>query len=769
MNRTAAILAIVLMSVSSAGAATPGPLTSLSAIHFLSHADASRAFPVAFAATVTYYDRNGADKNGVDLFVQDDNLGIYVHAPQGANWIPGDRVLVRGKTHLDFSPDIVDSDVTLLHHGEIPKPVEAGFQSLIRAELDCMRVTVHARVRSADIVVDGGVRSIYLELLMDGGYINATVIGNDEAMLKDLLDAEVDITGTAAGMFDGKNQLTGILLQVPSMADVKILEHAQTDPASLPVTPMDEILKGYYVHDQTERVRVQGTITYSQPGSAVVLQYGAKSLWVMTQSVKPLHVGYMASASGFPDVRDGSLTLTRAEVTESTMESPVTPKQVGWAELVSGSNTSDLVSVEGTVLTSVRGAAQDEYVLAADGHVFSAIYRHPDQGSGIPLLPMKQITAESKVRVSGICMLDYGSDPFGTPVSFDLLMRSFDDITVVANPSLINTPNLITLVALLLAVLLVVGARGWFFEHRVGRQTVALAYIEQRRSRILEDINGSRPLAAVIEQITELTSCKLEGAPSWCLFADGAQLGNCPATLSAFRIVQEDIPSRSGSSLGTIFAAFDPLLKSATNERQALGMSASLCALAIETRRLYSDLLHRSEFDLLTNTHNRFSLDKHFDLLIAEARQTAGIFGLIYVDLDRFKQINDLYGHQVGDLFLQEVALRMKRQLRSVDTLARIGGDEFAALLPTVRTRADVEEIALRLEQCFDEPFAIGDILLHSSASVGIALYPQDATTKDQLFHVADTAMYAAKNRKSQIDAALTGMQDAQTASKKRA
>jgi diguanylate cyclase (GGDEF)-like protein len=179
-------------------------------------------------------------------------------------------------------------------------------------------------------------------------------------------------------------------------------------------------------------------------------------------------------------------------------------------------------------------------------------------------------------------------------------------------------------------------------------------------------------------------------------------------------------------------------------------MATGLATLAIETRRLYSDLLHRSEFDLLTDIHNRFSLGKRLDAQIEEARENAGIFGLIYIDLDGFKQVNDLYGHHVGDLYLQEVAQRMKQQLRSHDLLARLGGDEFAVLLPKVRNRAGVEEIAQRLERCFDSPFAVGEIPLHGSASFGIALYPEDGATRDSLLSTADTAMYAVKNTKRQ-------------------
>ena len=108
------------------------------------------------------------------------------------------------------------------------------------------------------------------------------------------------------------------------------------------------------------------------------------------------------------------------------------------------------------------------------------------------------------------------------------MLRTVDDITVVANPSMINTRNLIILVALLLVCMLLVGAEGVAIERRVRRQNALLAYIERRRRRILEDINGSRPLAEIIEQITELVSFKLKGSPCWCQIAGGAQLGNHP-------------------------------------------------------------------------------------------------------------------------------------------------------------------------------------------------------------------------------------------------
>jgi diguanylate cyclase (GGDEF)-like protein len=393
---------------------------------------------------------------------------------------------------------------------------------------------------------------------------------------------------------------------------------------------------------------------------------------------------------------------------------------------------------------------QDEYVLASDGRLFTAIYHHPPVSNPVP--PMRQISNGSRIRVTGICVIeDANAITPGEEVPFNILLRNFDDIAVVSSPSLLNVRNLGLLVALLLVTVLAVGTRGWFLERRVRRQTTELAYIERRRSRVLEDINGSRPLTEIIDQITELVSFKLKGAPCWCQIAGGALLGNCPKNLAGMRILRQEIPSRSGLPLGELFAAFDPLTKPRDIESEALSMAAGLATLAIETRRLYSDLRRRSEFDQLTDIHNRFSLDKALDAQIDEAHQHASIFGLVYIDLDDFKQVNDLYGHRIGDLFLQQVALRMKRQLRPQDTLARLGGDEFAVLVPLVHSRADVQEIALRLERCFDEPYPVEGSILHPAASVGIALYPEDATTKDGLLNVADAAMYKAKNTKRQI------------------
>jgi diguanylate cyclase (GGDEF)-like protein len=752
MKRLIIAFAIIVGWASAAYAGAPVALTTLHAVHSLTKAEASKEPRVAFEATVNY-----TRVNDNKLFVQDGLEGIQVSAKQDFKMAPGDRVVIKGKAQAGLRPVVAADSVTLLRHGDRPKPAKATFDEMLAGQHDCMLVTLQAVVHSADMGLDSVTPTIVLKMLTGGALIDAVVNSNDEDALNNLPDADVQITGVVSGRFDGKMQETGILLHISSLADVKILKHAASNPWFSAVTPMDEIYTGYRVKYYSQRTRVQGIITYYQPGAAAVLQNGAKSLWIMTQSIAPLRVGDQADATGFPDVRDGFLALKRSEIQDNHLYTPVTPLYATWRELSSSKHQFDLVSIEGEVVMEVRAALQDEYVLTSDGRKFSAIYHHP-YVAGLQPLTMNNIALGSKVRVTGICALE-SSNSFKGEVPFDILMRTPDDIAVVARPSLLNVRNLILVVSLLLVVLFVVIARGWTIERKVRRQTSVLAAIEQHRSRILEDINESRPLDEILKKITELVSSMLRGAPCWCEIANGELFGNPPAVQHDLRLIREEIPVRSGAAPGVLFAALDPATIPSASEIEALSTGARLASLAIETRRLYTDLRRRSEFDRLTKIHNRFSLEKRLAAQVEEASRCGAIFGLIYIDLDKFKPINDQFGHHIGDLYLQEAAQRMKRQLREGDILARLGGDEFASLVSAVLHRDEVEEIAVRLERCFDEPFSLEGNIIHGSASVGFALYPENGVTGDSLLNSADSAMYAAKHAKRQIEESLDQIQ----------
>ena len=130
---------------------------------------------------------------------------------------------------------------------------------------------------------------------------------------------------------------------------------------------------------------------------------------------------------------------------------------------------------------------------------------------------------------------------------------------------------------------------------------------------------------------------------------------------------------------------------------------------------------------------------------MAQAERMQQRFALFYLDLDDFKHVNDSHGHHVGDLLLAEAAERLKVRVRSSDTPARVGGDEFTLLLANVRSDKDVEKIARDLVHSLKEPYHPEGIRCVIGASIGISLYPDDGTTPDELMRHADAAMYSAK------------------------
>ncbi len=151
--------------------------------------------------------------------------------------------------------------------------------------------------------------------------------------------------------------------------------------------------------------------------------------------------------------------------------------------------------------------------------------------------------------------------------------------------------------------------------------------------------------------------------------------------------------------------------------------------------------------DMLTRLPNRTLLKDRLNQAITHARRNKTNLSVMFLDLDRFKVINDTLGHIVGDHLLQAVAMRLRHCLREGDTLARIGGDEFTLLLPEVNSREDAEFIARKIIKSLREPFRIDSHELFISTSIGISHYPEDGDTMESLIKHADIAMYSVKGK----------------------
>lgn len=161
---------------------------------------------------------------------------------------------------------------------------------------------------------------------------------------------------------------------------------------------------------------------------------------------------------------------------------------------------------------------------------------------------------------------------------------------------------------------------------------------------------------------------------------------------------------------------------------------------------------HEAHHDELTGLPNRTLLLRQTADALMEAARSGSRAGFLLLDLDRFKDVNDTLGHPVGDALLRVVAHRLAHSVRPGDLVARLGGDEFAVLLPSVREGSVAREVAARLRAALTEPIRLEGMSFEIEASVGIALYPDDATAVEVLLQRADVAMYLAKERRTGVE-----------------
>jgi len=164
-----------------------------------------------------------------------------------------------------------------------------------------------------------------------------------------------------------------------------------------------------------------------------------------------------------------------------------------------------------------------------------------------------------------------------------------------------------------------------------------------------------------------------------------------------------------------------------------------------DREKLHEQLVHQAHHDSLTNLPNRLLLEQRMRHTLENASRYGHKAAVLCIDLDRFKQINDNYGHAIGDACLQEIAERLTTRLRESDTVARTGGEEFTVVIGELLHSKDAEQVAEDLLTEFRRRFSIGSLAMEFSASIGVALYPDHGTEGAQLWRAADVAMYRAK------------------------
>jgi diguanylate cyclase (GGDEF)-like protein/PAS domain S-box-containing protein len=169
----------------------------------------------------------------------------------------------------------------------------------------------------------------------------------------------------------------------------------------------------------------------------------------------------------------------------------------------------------------------------------------------------------------------------------------------------------------------------------------------------------------------------------------------------------------------------------------------------VESRLLerHQQLDHLAHHDQLTGLPNRLYLAAHLPDAVAEAKKTGTLLAVLFLDLDRFKHVNDSRGHETGDKLLKNVAQRIRSTMRAQDVVVRMGGDEFVVVLNPVRDTKEVNEAAARINQALSAPMVLDGRTIVTTVSIGVALYPRDGIDMGELLRHSDTAMYQAKDR----------------------
>ena len=208
---------------------------------------------------------------------------------------------------------------------------------------------------------------------------------------------------------------------------------------------------------------------------------------------------------------------------------------------------------------------------------------------------------------------------------------------------------------------------------------------------------------------------------------------------------QVPIVAGSGKPLGSLVLFFEKCVSVDEHDFKAMQSLSGLCGMAIEHHQLIARLEHDAVHDPVTGLANRAQLDLQLPKWINAAGRHGRSLALMMIDLDGFKNVNDTLGHRSGDLLLRQVAARLADAIRDSDVLVRMGGDEFTLVATEIHSAADISAVADRLIRALADPFVVEGRELFVTASIGMAVYPNDGMDGPGLQRCADSAMYAAK------------------------
>ncbi len=783
---------------------TPAPgstLTTALQVHQLPLSAAQRAYPVHLRAVVTYF-----DPNNHLLFVQDPSDGIFVE-PTEKEKVPmqaGDDVDVTGVSTADFAPNVAKARIKVLGHSGLPAPKTGSFGTANWGHEDCHWLELGGIVQH----VAQGRGDALLTLAWGKNTYKAHVLAAPES-LAHLVDADVKLRGVCGALFNGRRQMLGIQMFVPGAECIRVLRAPSPDPFSMAPTPIADLLQFSRARDMGHRVRLRGTVTYPRLSGPTWVRDSTGGVMIQDHETEALAAGDLVDVVGFPEIAGFGPALRGAQVKRLQSGAPPSPMRVTAQDAMKGDVDGQLVQIEGKLIDRLQQPAEQVLTVASGEMVFTA--NLPSGGAAQPLDPGMRLRLTGICSVEAEQSHDLILPRtfrllLRSPADVVILGRP-PWLTADRVLPILAGAALLMIAALAWVSLLRRRVRAQTFALRA--QTVQLQAAHQRTrdalqkaceaesldldgKRILELIARDEPVDLIVDHIAEAVALHCEGAVCAILLGapHGPRVCVVPAMPGGWREVLGRIDIRSVSfspefrapkqfsddprwvdfidsqqntrfrtfcsapivvdaaTAGVIAAFFRDEKGSADAQGGQLGLWGNIAALALDRRRLHDQLSYRAQHDGLTGLPNRALLYERLEAEIERASRGGGLLGVLYIDLDGFKQINDTYGHDAGDVVLQEAAKRMTHAVRRGDTVARLGGDEFVVLLPLLGRREDAEQIADKISKALREPICSNHQRLSVSACVGIAVWPLDGNRPDPLLRFADAQMYGKKERR---------------------
>jgi len=705
---------------------------------------------VHLRGVVTY-----ADTFTPNLFVQDQTGGIWVdlRGSKLASPNPGQVIDISGEIAFGFSPYIGKPQWKVIGTAPFPRPVRVNYQQATSTYFDSRWIEMEGVVRSFVKQAQGNV--LIIDVAAPTGTFSVRVPYYDSPFPMELVDAKVRFRGVCGATFNQRGQFVAMHIMMPGLSNATVIEPAPGNPFQMPKTDVGKIGRFSATQKEIHRIKVTGTVTARYPGVGLYLMDGTGGLYVESQDGTLANPGDEVDVIGFPGPGAYTPVLKSASIRATGAHKAIVPTAITGKQGWSGLYDAQLVTISGMVegFNVRRTGYYSLNLLSRDNVAYEVYFRDPKNVLRPPAIG-------SGLKLTGICSVR--TDGYGTPIAFKIVLQGPEDALLISSPPwLTGVRAAIILAAVALMTLAVLG---WviILRKRVRKQTSLI------EARLESELALEARYRRMFERnMTGLYVARVDGTIQDCNDACANILGyaNRAALLehkfeAELLIAQfhEHLYDEKGGGSHPLLNAEQQLVRPDGSMRWVLanvrvvnlpesGSSFIEGGLVdITERKAAQDQVQfLAYYDSLTGLPNRTLLRDRLAQALAAARRHKEKIAILFLDLDRFKDINDSLGHSFGDLLLMEVGNRLRSLSRDEDTVSRVGGDEFLVVLTSLQSVEDAAVAAERVVAEINRPFIIQHHAFNVGCSIGISVFPEHGTDDETLVKNADAAMYRAK------------------------